>query len=201
MLLHYSFRWLLLSALLIANTLVSVHASDVSADTLERESSCHELLDYVAPKLRSPQSIDFCESFAGKALLLVNTASQCGYTPQFKGLEALHKKYGERLAVVGFPSADFRQEFADSKKIGEVCYVNYGVTFTVLEPSAVTGKNANSLFRKLALRTGKEPSWNFNKYLVSADGDHVQYFASNVKPNDPDFIAQLKIATEVAGQP
>ena len=131
-------------------------------------AKCHDLLDFTATKLRSSDSIDFCEQFADKAILVVNTASQCGYTPQFKGLEQLHKRYSDRLAIVGFPSNDFRQEHADSEKISDVCYVNYGVTFTMLEPSSVKGEAANTLFKKLAKRTGQQPAWNFNKYLISA---------------------------------
>jgi glutathione peroxidase len=154
-------------------------------------AKCHNLLDFTATKLRSSESIDFCEQFADKAVLVVNTASQCGYTPQFKGLEQLHKRYSERLAIVGFPSNDFRQEHADSEKISDVCYVNYGVTFTMLEPSSVKGEAANTLFKKLARRTGEQPDWNFNKYLISTDGSAVQHFASKVEPTSDEFIEQL----------
>ena len=154
-------------------------------------AKCHELLDFTAAKLRSSEVIDFCELFADKALLVVNTASQCGYTPQFKDLEQLHKKYSDRLAIVGFPSNDFRQEHADSEKISDVCYVNYGVTFTMLEPSSVKGEAANTLFKKLAKRTGQQPAWNFNKYLISADGSAVQHFASRVEPASDEFIERL----------
>lgn len=146
-------------------------------------AGCHDLLNYQATKLRSSKTIDFCEHYKDKALLLVNTASQCGFTPQFKGLQALHEEYGDKLAVIGFPSDDFNQEHRDTQKVADVCYVNYGVTFTMLEPSKVTGDGANALFKALAHRTGKQPAWNFNKYLVSVDGETVQYFASSVEPN------------------
>lgn len=154
-------------------------------------AKCHDLLDFTATKLRSSEAIDFCQQFADKALLVVNTASQCGFTRQFKDLEKLHKKYSDRLAIIGFPSNDFRQEYADSEKIGDVCYVNYGVTFTMLEPSNVKGEAANTLFKKLAKRTGQQPAWNFNKYLISADGSAVRHFASKVEPASDEFIEQL----------
>lgn len=155
-------------------------------------SACHDLLNFSATKLRSTEMVDFCAAFEGKALLVVNTASQCGYTPQFKGLEALHQKYGEQLAIVGFPSDDFNQEYTDTEKISDVCYVNYGVTFTMLEPSSVKGQNANQVFKMVTERTGQQPAWNFNKYLISADGSQVEYFPSNVAPDNKGFISEIE---------
>ena len=157
----------------------------------EANADCHELLNFNATKLRSSEKIDFCQQFSGKALLIVNTASQCGFTPQFKDLEALHKTYGEKLAVVGFPSNDFKQEHADDKKVADVCYVNYGVTFTMLEPSIVTGQGANKVFKTLSQQTGKQPDWNFNKYLISADGKTVQHFESSVTPMSTELRNEI----------
>lgn len=176
-----------LTALLIASLLLAPLSAIAKPE-------CHELLDYNATKLRTTKQVNFCEQFAGKAMLVVNTASQCGYTPQFKDLEAVHKRFGDQLAVVGFPSDDFNQEHADTEKIADVCYLNYGVTFTMLEPSKVKGEGANALFRKLAERTGEEPGWNFNKYLISADGEQVTHFPSRVKPAGDDFIAAVEAA-------
>jgi len=156
------------------------------------KEECHELLNFSATKLRSDAQINFCEAFSGKALLVVNTASQCGFTPRFKGLEALHKKYGDKLAVVGFPSDDFNQEYDDSEKVADVCYVNYGVSFTMLEPSSVKGESANSVFKNLAAKTGQEPAWNFTKYLVSADGKTVKHFASSTKPQSDKFTQEIE---------
>ncbi|MBT8115309.1 MAG: glutathione peroxidase [Arenicella sp.] len=174
-----------LTALLIASLLLAPLSATAKPE-------CHELLDYSATKLRTTKQVNFCEQFAGKAMLVVNTASQCGYTPQFKDLEAVHKRFGDQLAVVGFPSDDFNQEHADTEKIADVCYLNYGVTFTMLEPSKVKGEGANALFRKLAERTGEEPGWNFNKYLISPDGEQVTHFPSRVKPAGDDFIAAVE---------
>lgn len=163
-----------------------------AVSTTVAAENCHKFLDYSATKLRSSQQVNFCDEFAGKAMLFVNTASQCGFTPQFKGLEKLHKEYGDKLAIVGFPSNDFKQEHADSEKVADVCYVNYGVTFTMLEPSKVKGEGANPVFKQLAERTGTEPEWNFNKYLVSADGKTVKHFSSSTKPTSNDFKSEVE---------
>ena len=155
-------------------------------------AQCPAFLNQDFKKLRSEQSINLCEAYAGKPLLIVNTASHCGYTPQFKGLEALHRQYAARgLVVVGFPSDDFNQEAKSEAKTADVCYVNYGVTFTMLAPSPVTGAKGNPVFRELNRRAG-EPSWNFNKYLVSADGKSVQRFDSDVTPDSPQLTRAVE---------
>jgi glutathione peroxidase len=137
-------------------------------------------------------SRDRCAAFAGKPLLIVNTASHCGYTGQFEGLEALYQKYRSRgLVVLGFPSNDFNQEAADEAETAEVCYVNYGVRFTMLAPSSVTGARANAVFREFA-RQSREPWWNFNKYLVSPDGKVVAYFGSSVTPESKELNAAIE---------
>ena len=148
---------------------------------------CSDLLNYKMSKLRSSEQLDFCQAFQGKVILAVNTASNCGYTPQFKGLEALYQKYKDKgLVVVGFPSNEFNQEFDESEKTAKVCYINYGVTFPMLEKSAVKGAEANTFFKKLIQTTGQAPEWNFYKYLISRDGATVEAFASNVTPEQLD---------------
>jgi glutathione peroxidase len=172
----------------IAFTAVLAFFSGIAA------ADCPEFLNHSFKKLRSHDSVNLCRLAAGKPLLIVNTASHCGYTPQFKGLEALHQTYSPRgLVVVGFPSDDFHQEAQNAEETAEVCFVNYGVTFTMLAASPVRGAAANAVFKELNRRT-VEPSWNFNKYLVSADGKSIQHFDSTVTPESD----ALKKAIEAA---
>ena len=152
---------------------------------------CPAWLDHDFTKLRSSETVNICKTFAGKPLLLVNTASHCGFTPQFKGLEALHEQYKDQgLVVVGFPSNDFNQEAKTDKETAEVCYINYGVKFLMLAPQAVKGVAANPVFKELARQT-QEPQWNFNKYLVKPDGTVTNYFDSRVTPESPELKAAI----------
>jgi len=149
--------------------------------------SCPAFLNQDFRKLRSRDTVNLCRDFPGRVLLIVNTASHCGYTSQFKGLQALHERYKDTgLAVVGFPSDDFRQEANDEAETAEVCFVNYGVTFTMLSPTVVTGRDANPVFAELA-RQQREPRWNFSKYLVSPDGKVAAYFGSSTAPDSPQL--------------
>jgi glutathione peroxidase len=148
---------------------------------------CPSYLDHDFRKLHSSQSVNLCRTFAGRPLLIVNTASHCGFTPQFKGLEAVHTKYKDRgLVVVGFSSDDFNQEAKDEAEAADTCFLNYGVTFVMLAPQHVKGPEANPVFAELARQT-QAPSWNFNKYLVQRDGKVAQYFDSRVTPESQQF--------------
>ena len=155
-------------------------------------NQCAEFLNVKVRKLHSEQELDLCQLTQGKPVLIVNTASHCGYSPQFKGLEKLHQKYkDDGLVVLGFPSNDFNQEEAKEVNTADVCYINYGVTFTMAATGAVKGASAQQPFQHLAAKT-REPNWNFNKYLVSADGKQIQRFASNVKPDDIALIEAIE---------
>jgi glutathione peroxidase len=153
---------------------------------------CPSFLNHDFQKLHSQQRVNLCKAFTGRPLLLVNTASNCGYTPQFAGLETINQKYRARgLVVVGFPSDDFNQEAKDEAETAHVCFENFGVTFTMLSPLPVKGRAANPVFRELARQT-QEPGWNFNKYLVRPDGTVVEHFDSDVTPESPELNTAIE---------
>ena len=155
-------------------------------------AACPDYLDHNMRKLHSKEQVNLCEVQDGKPMLVINTASHCGYTSQFKGLEALYQQYREQgLVLVGFASDDFNQEAKDEAEAAEVCYVNYGVTFTMLAPSKVRGSDANPVFRELTAQT-EAPSWNFNKYLVDGSGKVVQHFGSNTRPDSRELTAAIE---------
>ena len=141
--------------------------------------------------LEKPQSL--CE-YAGKVVLVVNTASQCGYTPQYEGLEALYRKYKARgLVVLGFPSNDFGgQEPGSNQEIASFCVNQYAVEFPMFGKSSVRGAQANPLFAELARASGAEPRWNFHKYLVDRSGRRVMSFDTKVAPGDPKLVAAIE---------
>lgn len=149
---------------------------------LQALSACPAFLDQNFRKLHSSDSVNLCTEAAGKPLLLVNTASHCGFTRQFKGLEALHQDYVDKgLVVVGFASDDFRQAARTEEEAATICYKNYGVTFLMLAPTHVKGPDANAVFAELA-RQSQPPAWNFNKYLVDDEGKVTGHFGSTTRP-------------------
>jgi len=152
-------------------------------------AACPALLDHALNALdERPQSL--CQ-YAGKVLLVVNTASQCGYTPQYDGLEALYRKYrGRGLVVLGFPSNDFGgQEPGSNKEISSFCVNEYAIDFPMFAKSALA---ANPFYAGLVKTTGVAPSWNFHKYLVDRSGRRVESFATRVEPHDPKLVATLE---------
>ena len=154
---------------------------------------CPAVLNYTFNRLQTGKPESLCQ-FQGKVLLIVNTASYCGYTNQYEGLEALYRRYKSRgLVVVGFPSNDFgAQEPGTNQEIAEFCRLTYGVQFPMFEKSSVTSLKTNPLYATLLARTGQSPQWNFHKYLVDRDGNRVESFASKVEPDDRALLSALE---------
>ncbi|HEX9395104.1 MAG TPA: glutathione peroxidase [Burkholderiales bacterium] len=158
-------------------------------------TACPSLLD------RNVQTLDehnqsLCQ-YAGKVLLVVNTASQCGYTPQYDGLEALYRKYKAKgLVVLGFPMNDFGgQEPGSNKEISTFCVNEYAIDFPMFAKSEL---KKNPLYADLVKSTGEAPKWNFHKYLVDRSGRRVQSFGTKVEPNDPKFVTAIERLLEEA---
>ncbi|MBA2962938.1 MULTISPECIES: glutathione peroxidase [Ramlibacter] len=155
-------------------------------------AACPALLNQEFPRLQDEKPQNLCQ-YAGKVLLVVNTASYCGFTPQYQGLEALYGRYRERgLVVLGFPSNDFAQETGSNREIADFCESTFGVKFPMFGKSAVRGRDANPLFKELAARTGRAPAWNFHKYLVARDGTVVAQYSSLTAPDDRAFVAAIE---------
>ncbi len=153
-------------------------------------ANCPKILDHDIRLLDSQETINLCE-YKNKVILAVNVASRCGYTYQYESLQALHEEYEKRgFVVLGFPSSDFFQEFSKEEEVKEFCKTTFGVSFPLFKRSHVTngGKfglrsyKANPFFQSLIGETEKEPSWNFNKYLISRSGE-VLYFNQSIEPD------------------
>jgi glutathione peroxidase len=156
------------------------------------DSSCPSLLNHKLSSLQN-EPLSLCQ-YSKKVLLIVNTASECGYTPQYEGLEKLYRRYRDQgFAVLGFPANDFGgQEPGANQEIAQFCRLNYGVTFPMFAKTSVAGAKANSLYRALAAQTGKPPRWNFHKYLLNRAGQPVAVFESAVEPEDPRITGQIE---------
>ena len=156
------------------------------------DAACPATLQHTFPRLQDEKPQSLCQ-YSGKVVLVVNTASFCGFTPQYKGLEALDSKYRSRgLVVLGFPSNDFSQESGSNKEIADFCESTFGVKFPMFAKSSVRGPNANPLFKQLALASGTTPKWNFYKYLIGRDGKVVQAWSSMTAPDEAAFVKVIE---------
>ena len=132
------------------------------------------------------------DQYRGKYLLIVNTASKCGFTPQYSDLQKLHENYGDKVVVLGFPANNFLwQEPGSDAEIETFCERNYGVTFQMFSKVSVKGKDKHPVYQWLEAKTGKSPSWNFCKYLVDKEGKVVRFYPSKVNPMDPVIVDQI----------
>jgi glutathione peroxidase len=155
--------------------------------------ACPPTLDVTARPLAGQEPVRLCDPYAGKVVLVVNTASRCGYTPQFEALESLYKTYKDRgLVVLGFPSNDFRQELGTEQEIGDFCRLTYGVEFPMFSKTRVMKANADPIYRTLGELAGEYPSWNFHKYLLDRDGRLVGSYPTVVEPDDPRILKKIE---------
>ena len=167
-------------------------ASEKVIKNTDNSISCSKLLNVEFPKLQDDEPKSLCD-YKGNVLLVVNTASFCGFTKQYKGLEDLYKKYQDRgLVVLGFPSKDFgNQEPGSNKEIADFCENTYGVKFPMFAKSKVKGPNANKLFLDLAKKS-EQPRWNFHKYLIDKNGDFIRSYSSFTSPTSRKLIIDIE---------
>lgn len=179
-------------AVMVALALMSFAPAAVA-----ESQACSGPLQSEQRMLRSSEHLDLCKVSKDKVVLVVNTASQCGFTGQFEGLEALCQEYKDKgFTVIGFPSNSFRQEHQDEEATAEVCYQNFGVTFPMMATSPVTGRAANPVFQELKDKTGTAPGWNFHKYLVGKNGEVITNFGSRTTPEDEALRSAIEQALQ-----
>jgi len=154
-------------------------------------AGCDALYNHQLTTLNG-QPFDLCD-YQDRPILVVNTASKCGFTPQFEVLEAMYKRYQAKgLLVLGFPSNDFKQEFSEDQKIGDFCKMTYGVEFPMMAKSAVRGDDVNPFYQQLIEKTGTAPKWNFYKYVIAPHGKKVTAFSSMTQPDSDKIMNEIK---------
>lgn len=161
-------------------------------------AACPALLNHTVERLQDEKPQSLCQ-YSGKVLLVVNTASFCGFTSQYKGLEALHTKYKDKgFAVLGFPSNDFSQETGSNKQIADFCENTFGVKFPMFTKTQVTGDGASPLYKQLIAESGQKPRWNFYKYLIGRDGKLVDSYGSITVPDSKSLISAIEKSLKTA---
>ena len=176
---------------LLIGALVLMTANLAAADS--------ELLDYDFRRLASDEVVNLGATYEGKVVLVVNTASKCGLTRQYEGLEKLYGEYvDDGLVVLGFPSNDFmRQEPGTEEEIQEFCRLTYSVKFPMFEKTTVKGGDAHPFYARLANESGTSPQWNFHKYLIGRDGKLIAEFSPRTEPYDDELLSEIKTALDM----
>lgn len=159
------------------------------------QTQCAPIYQGNYKKLNSNETLNLCEMASGKTVLIVNTASYCGFTKQFSNLQTTYTTYKDQdFIVIGFPSDDFYQEDSDQKKTAQVCYINYGVTFPITQPVHVRGSKAAPIFKEAIEQSRQTPGWNFHKYLIDANGQVVGSWSASSKSTDKDITSAIEKA-------
>ena len=157
-----------------------------------QQAACPILLNHTFPRLQDERPQSLCQ-YSGKVILVVNTASYCGFTPQYKGLESVYSKYKDQgLVVLGFPSNDFAQEKNTNKDIADFCENTFGVKFPMFTKTSVTGDAAVPFFKQLAKDPGQRPKWNFYKYLIGRDGKLIDSYNSMTSPESKSLVQAIE---------
>ncbi|WP_048438305.1 glutathione peroxidase [Caenimonas sp. SL110] len=194
---HDTFRLLIapfLASLLSVPAVAVTPVSSAAVANTTNTNGCPATLSHTFLRLQDEKPQSLCQ-YAGKVVLVVNTASYCGFTPQYKGLEALHDKYKARgLVILGFPSNDFAQEKGSNKEIADFCENTFGVKFPMFAASSVRGNSANPLFKQLIAATGTSPKWNFYKYMVARDGKVIGSWGSTTTPEALEKEVEKQLA-------
>lgn len=190
-----------LTSCALAVGMPSARGSDMTSvkSTAASVKACPGLLQGTYPRLQDEAPQSLCQ-YAGQVILVVNTASYCGFTRQYDGLERLYERYkAQGLVILGFPSNDFGQQEPDSnQKIADFCRNTYGIKFPMFAKTNVRGGSANSLFKQLAQLTGETPGWNFHKYLISRDGRQVLSFGSQIAPESKTLTEAIETMLKAA---
>ena len=178
--------YLYLSLILFSSISFSIGSSD-------ENSACPSYLDHDLRILDTQNYENLCK-YKDKVIMVVNVASRCGFTYQYESLQKLYSKYNnEDFVILGFPSRDFMfQEYNSEDKVKEFCESTYGVSFPLFATSSVKGSKANDFYKDLNSKTGKAPSWNFTKILISKNGSETHVFSSNVEPNDKSILSKIE---------
>ncbi len=175
-------------------TLLALGLAAMSTGASATSAECPALLDVDVRRLAGEEVVNLCEAYKGKVILVVNTASKCGFTPQYEGLEALYRKYKDQgLVVLGFPSNDFMgQEPGSEQEIAQFCRLTYSVEFPMFEKVSVKKGSAAPLFERLAAAGAAYPKWNFYKYLIDRDGKLVDYYSSVTSPDSGKLVSAIE---------
>jgi glutathione peroxidase len=185
-------RYFLLAALALAVPCWAASPAPAATTSAAPAAGCSGLLQQSYLRLQDEKPQSLCQ-YKVKVVVVVNTASFCGFTSQYEGLEALYARYKQRgLVVLGFPSNDFSQETGSNKQIADFCENTFGVKFPMAVKSSVTGKDAIPLFKELSAKTNTPPRWNFYKYVIARDGAQVVAFNSNADPASASFVKEIE---------
>ena len=181
--------------------ILTLFLSIAGIGTANAAPACSPLLSHSFPRLQDEAPQNLCQ-YQGKVILAVNTASFCGFTSQYEGLEKIYAKYKDKgFVVLGFPSNDFgQQEPGSNKEIADFCKNTYDVKFPMFTKSVVSGNNPNPFFKMLIAKTGTTPKWNFYKYLIDRNGNVVDSFGSVTKPTSTSITNEIEKLLEEKAQ-